>query len=180
MATAPEHVADASYFRRILMRSSILSPRLLAWTFLALVSGLFPDSRTSVAQQLPSAPVALVEKPETVEWVYRIRYGYHDEWFRIFRKYQLEILEKQKQLGYVKDYFVWAPGLHTSEDSRWDYRVVITRASHNAPPGESEGELARQLFPDQEAFHREENRRWELTTNHWDLPIHIIDINATE
>jgi hypothetical protein len=31
-------------------------------------------------------------------------------------------------LGYVLDYTVWAPSLHTSEESRWDYRVVITRA----------------------------------------------------
>jgi hypothetical protein len=130
-------------------------------------------------QQTVSA-TASQTKPETVEWVYRIRYGGHDEWFRIFRKYQIAILEKQKQLGYVKDYTVWAPGLHTSEDSRWDYRIVITRASHEAPPGQSESEVAKQLFPDQETFRRDENRRWELTTNHWDLPIHRVDPNATE
>jgi hypothetical protein len=141
---------------------------------------LFTSGHVAVAQQSPSVAAVAVEKPETIEWVYRVRYGYHDEWFQIFRKYQLAILEKQKQLGYVKDYTVWAPGLHTSEESRWDYRVVITRASHDAPPGQSEDEVARQLFPDQEAFHRDENRRWELTTNHWDLPIHQVDINASE
>jgi hypothetical protein len=144
------------------------------------MSGLAAGGHQAAAQQSHSASVAVVEKPETVEWVYRIRYGYHDEWFRIFRKYQLAILEKQKQLGYVKDYTVWAPGLHTDEDSRWDYRVIITRASHDAPPGLSEAEVARQLFPDLAAFHRDEDRRWELTTNHWDLPIHQVDINASE
>jgi hypothetical protein len=107
-------------------------------------------------------------------------YGFHDEWFRIFRKYQAAILERQKQLGYVKDYTISAPGPHTSEDSCWDYRVVITRASHDAPPGHSESDVAKQLFPDQEAFRRDENRRWELTTNHWDLPIHQVDPDATE
>lgn len=55
------------------------------------------------AQQTSTA----VAHPETVEWVYRIRYGSHDEWFQIFRKYQIAILEKQKQLGYVLDYTVW-------------------------------------------------------------------------
>ena len=127
-----------------------------------------------------TATVAVTSKPETEEWVYRVRYGSQDEWFQIFRKYQLAILEKQKQLGYVLDYTVWTPGLHTSEDSRWDYRVVIQRASHEAPPGESESEIGRQLFPDQAAFRRDENRRWELTTNHWDLPIHTVDLSRPE
>jgi hypothetical protein len=43
-------------------------------------------------------------------------------------KDQLAILERQKQLGYVLDYTVWAPSLHTSEESRWDDGIVITRA----------------------------------------------------
>jgi hypothetical protein len=109
-----------------------------------------------------------------------VQYGHKDEWFRIFKKYQLAILERQKQLGFVKQYTVWAPGLHTSEESRWDYRVIIVRASYDAPPGQSEDEIAKQLFPDQAAFKQEENRRWELTANHWDLPIHVVDPNAAE
>lgn len=124
--------------------------------------------------------VASAAKPAIVEWVYRVQYGHKDEWWRIFKKYQIAILERQKQLGYVKEYTIFAPSLHTSEDSRWDYRVVIVRASEDAPPGQSEGEVAKQLFPDQEAFTREENRRWELTTNHWDLPIHVVKTDAAE
>jgi hypothetical protein len=142
-----------------------------------MVVALMPQP--SHAYQPASAASATNSKPETEEWVYRIRYGFHDEWFQIFRKYQLAILERQKQLGYVLDYTVWAPSLHTSEESRWDYRIVITRASHDAPPGQSEGEVAKQLFPDQAAFQRDENRRWELTTNHWDLPIHQVDSNKS-
>ena len=78
----------------------------------------------------------------------------------------------------MKEYTVWSPSLHTSEDSRWDYRVVITRVSHDPPPGQSEEDVAKELFPDQETFHREENRRWELTANHWDLPIHLVNLKA--
>jgi len=130
------------------------------------------------AQQPPATTSA--PKPSVVEWVYRTRYGYKDEWWRIFKKYQIAILERQKQLGYVKEYTVWAPSLHTSEDSRWDYRIIIVRASADAPHGQSEGEVAKQLFPDQAAFTRDENRRWELTTDHWDLPIHVVKVDSTE
>ncbi len=156
---------------------ALISKRVIVVLFIALAV----SSSTNLAAQTPApAPVASHEKPETVEWVYRVQYGHGDEWFRIFKKYQIAILEKQKQLGYVKDFEVWAPSLHTSEDARWDYRVVITRAAHDAPPGQSEDEVALQLFPDQETFKREENRRWELTTNHWDLPIHSVDLDSSK
>lgn len=147
---------------------------------LSLVTVLSFTSPLAHAYQAASTVSTATAQPETEEWVYRIRYGFHDEWFQIFRKYQIAILERQKQLGYVLDYTVWAPSLHTSEESRWDYRIVITKASHQAPPGQSESEIAKQLFPDQVAFHRDENRRWELTTNHWDLPIHRVDPNKVE
>jgi hypothetical protein len=147
---------------------------------LSLVTVLSFMPPPAYAHQAVNTVSATTTQSETVEWVYRVRYGFHDEWFQIFRKYQIAILERQKQLGYVLDYTVWAPGLHTSEDSRWDYRVVITRASHDAPVGQSEAEIAKQLFPDQAEFRRDENRRWELTTNHWDLPIHRVDPNKSE
>jgi hypothetical protein len=147
---------------------------------LSLITVLSLIPHPAYACQAASTVAPTAAQSETVEWVYRRRYGFHDEWFQIFRKYQIAILERQKQLGYVLDYTVWAPGLHTSEDSRWDYRVVIIRASHDAPVGQSEAEIAKQLFPDQAAFQRDENRRWELTTNHWDLPIHRVDPNKSE
>jgi hypothetical protein len=147
---------------------------------LSLVTVLSFMPPPAYAHQAVNTVSATTTQSETVEWVYRVRYGFHDEWFQIFRKYQIAILERQKQLGYVLDYTVWAPGLHTSEDSRWDYRVVITRASHDPPVGQSEAEIAKQLFPDQAEFRRDENRRWELTTNHWDLPIHRVDPNRSE
>jgi len=135
-----------------------------------------PLSAFSQQGAVASAPVS---KPVIEEWVYRTKYGYKDEWWTIFKKYQIAILERQKQLGYVKDFTVYAPSLHTSEDSRWDYRVIIVRASADAPPGQSEDEVAKQLFPDQAKFKQDENRRWELTANHWDLPIHVVTLAAS-
>jgi hypothetical protein len=161
-----------------IFRGGYLHWLVLAIGILAVPSVHAQAASASGASGSPSAPVAA--KPVQVEWVYRIRYGFHDEWFRIFKKYQLAILERQKQLGYVTDYTVYAPSLHTSEDARWDYRIIITRASGDPPPWLSEDEIAKQLLPDQESFRREENRRWELTANHWDLPIHVVHPDAAE
>jgi hypothetical protein len=72
---------------------------------------------TPVVAALQQAEAAAAKKPVVVEWVYRIQYGHQDEWWRIFKKYQIAILDRQKQLGYVKEYTVFAPSLHTSEDA---------------------------------------------------------------
>lgn len=126
---------------------------------------------------LGGAAVAQPPKPGVkgyeVEWVYRVRYGHIDEWWDIFRKYQLPILDRAKQLGYVLDYRVYHPQLHTDEAARWDYRVEITYRDFDAASHEEE--IAAALFSDTATRKREENRRWELTENHWDLPIYQVD-----
>ena len=76
---------------------------------------------------LPSATVQgqPTSQPYIVEWVYKVKWGYQDEFWQIFQKYQIATLNKEKELGGVLKYEVFRPGLHTSEDHRWDYRIVI-------------------------------------------------------
>ena len=110
------------------------------------------------------------------EWVYRVKYGFKDEWWKIFQKYQLAILNREKELGYIVSYTVYCPSLHISEESRWDYQVEVVFKNRAASSHGSEVE--KELFPEMLTFRKEENRRWELTTNHWDMPIHIADPNT--
>ncbi|HMB33672.1 MAG TPA: hypothetical protein VKV41_06560, partial [Methylomirabilota bacterium] len=86
------------------------------------------------------------------------------------------VLNRQKELGYVLSYTVYRPGFHTGEDTRWEYRIVIT--FKNLASFGHHREVTKQLFPDQATLNREENRRWELTEAHYDLPIRIIDPNG--
>ncbi len=117
-------------------------------------------------------------QPYIVEWVYKVKFGYQDEFWQIFQKYQIATLNKEKELGGVLKYEVFRPGLHTSEDHRWDYRIVIY---YKDVASSSQGSrVEKQLFPDQAKMKREEQRRWELTEVHWDLPIRQIDPNAVE
>ncbi|WBO23762.1 hypothetical protein [Sphingomonas abietis] len=141
---------------------------------LVVLALLASSATASLAQSTVPVPPA---KPYQVEWVYRAKYGFQDEWWRLFQKYQIAELDEEKRRGFVKDYSVFRPGLHTSEDSRWDYRIIITYNGYEGSTHESEVEKA--LFPDVATRKRDEDRRWELTTNHWDLPIHEIDPHAT-
>lgn len=115
-------------------------------------------------------------QPYIVEWVYKVKWGYQDEFWKLFQKYQIATLNKEKELGDVLRYEVFRPGLHTSEDHRWDYRVIIYYK--DVTSSSNGGKIEKQLFPDQATMKREEQRRWELTEDHWDLPIRQIDPNA--
>lgn len=131
---------------------------------------LLTSIAASTARAQPPRPGA---EGYEVEWGYRVRYGFIDEWWDIFRKYQIPILDRAKELGYVLDYRIYHPQFHTDEASRWDYRVEITYKDVDA--SKHEGEITAELFEDDATRRREENRRWELTTNHWDLPIYQVD-----
>src|ERR1700686_4884218 len=123
-----------------------------------------------------SNAVSSTEKPYLVEWVYKVKWGYADEFWQLFKKYQIATLNREKELGYVTFYSVYRPGYHTGEDSRWEFRIVI--AYKNISSSGHGSEVEKQLFPDQATMKREENRRWELTEAHYDLPIHTIDPNG--
>lgn len=119
---------------------------------------------------------AQTRSPYVVEWVYTVKLGHEDEFWKLFQKYQIAVLDKEKQDGSVLRYEVFRPGLHTSEDHRWDFRVVIYYKDFASSSGG--GALEKELFPDQATLKREETRRWDLTELHWDLPIRQIDPNA--
>jgi hypothetical protein len=149
------------------MLSAIVNCRrrwLLAAGILAFAAGSRPAS----------AQPAQANAPYIVEWVYRVKWGYFDEWYSIFKKYQIPILDKEKEEGLVTKYIVQRGGSHSlGEESRWDLRVLIYYKSREAQAA-GRG-IGPKLFPDQEAFHKGEQQRWQLTSAHWDLPITEVD-----
>jgi hypothetical protein len=49
------------------------------------------------------------------------------------------------------------------------------------PRPSSKGALVeKQLFPDQSAYKKDENQRWELVVAHYDLPIKEIDPHSAD
>src|ERR1700744_2371971 len=111
-----------------------------------LLAVMLPASLPAHAQPRPS------DQPLQEECVCRVKYGFQDEWWNIFKKYQLATLDREKQLGYVSDYQVYRPGAHTSEDARWDYRIIITYPNYDGSKREAEVEA--QLIPDKAGLNR--------------------------
>ena len=147
--------------------------RVLVLFALNLVIGDLPRT---ISAQTSGTTTSPADKPFVVEYYYKVKWGHADEFWQIFKKYQIPVLNRQKELGYVISYTVYRPGYHTGEDTRWEYRIVV--AYKNLASSRYGREVTKQLFPDQATLNREDNRRWELTEAHYDLPIRIIDPNG--
>lgn len=118
-------------------------------------------------------PQGTADQPYTVEYYYKVQWGHQQEFLQLFLKNHYPLLKRIVEGGRMLSVKIETPANHMTEDARWDYRVTIrfknsTVATTANPEEES---LIKQLFPDQETFKREEQRRFEILLAHWDLPV---------
>ena len=110
--------------------------------------------------------------PYTVEYYYKVKWGYFDEFMDLYKKNHYPILKEQKKRGEILDMQAEYPINHGPESSRWDFRFTIVfkdyKASRNQALSQS---IALELYPDQEQFKKEEQRRFEILLEHIDVPI---------
>ncbi len=119
------------------------------------------------------------DKPYVVEYYYKTRWGHADEFLRLYRKNHHPILKKQIETGRILSLSIVRPKLHATEDGRWDFRVTIVWKNIQVTnDGFSEEDLARQMYPDQETFKKEEQRRFEILRAHWDVPVVEVDAES--
>ncbi len=124
------------------------------------------------------APQRPTEIVYTVEYYYKVKWGHQDEFLQLFKKNHYPLLLKEKELGRILDVSAVRPRYHATEDGRWDYRVTIVwKNTATANDGFDPAPLLRQLYPDQETFRREEQRRFEILDAHWDVPIVPVNLN---
>jgi len=118
------------------------------------------------------------DRPFMVEYYYTAKWGYADEFIRLFKKNHYPVLKKQIETGRILQVTAVKPRYHATEDGRWDYKVAIVFTNLDAAfaPSSDEETIKKQLYPDQETFHREEQRRFEILLAHWDVPIVTVDL----
>jgi len=141
---------------------------LLAVVALSFTAGF---SRTLAAQGAPVQSEA--GQPYTIEYYYKCQWGHQQEFLSLFLKNHWPMLVKEKESGRLLSLKIEAPAYHTTEDGRWDYRVTIVYKNSTVATTENPDEerIKKELWPDQETYKREEQRRFEILLAHWDLPI---------
>ena len=131
-----------------------------------------PVAQAPAAQSADSAE-------RTVWYFYRVKWGYQDEFVDLFQRNHYPILKAQLKTGRFKAIRTYVPTYHGDGRADWTFAVVITYRDAAALTGPSgEAEIARTLFPDQDTFRKQEQRRFEILDAHWDIPLNELDLDT--
>ncbi|MGD0520516.1 MAG: hypothetical protein ABSA48_04605 [Terracidiphilus sp.] len=140
---------------------------------LAVLAALFAALPTALLMAQGAPPQGGADQPYTVEYYYKCQWGHQQEFLQLFRKNHYPLLEKIQATGRILSLKIESPAYHTTEDGRWDYRVTIRYKNSTVATTANPDEEAfiKELWPDQEKYKKEEQRRFEILLGHWDLPV---------
>ncbi len=116
-----------------------------------------------------AAPTSLTPSSTTTSASGAIRRSFCE----LFLKNHYPLLKKIQATGRMLSVKIETPEYHTSEELRWDYRVTIVYKNSTVATTANPDEEAfiKQLWPDQETYKKEEQRRFEILLGHIDLPV---------
>ncbi|MDB4901302.1 MAG: hypothetical protein JWQ63_583 [Mucilaginibacter sp.] len=131
----------------------------------------FGSKTFAQAKQAESAPI-------TIESYYKTKWGYADEFIALWKKNHYPLLKKLLEKGDILSIKAETPIIHSSEDSRWDFKVILTfKNEHLALDYSIVDPFKKQLFPDQESYKKAEQHRFELIIAHWDVLVEAVVLN---
>ena len=160
----------------MISRSRVMPDLRIGFLFVSL---LFGGLSTSAMGQATTAATGAQNRPFVVEYYYKVKWGYADEFITLFKKNHYPLLKKQVETGRMLQVSAVAPRYHMTEDGRWDYRVTIVfKNAAVANDGFDEKALIQEMYPDQATYKKEEQRRFEILEAHWDLPLKDVELNA--
>jgi hypothetical protein len=139
----------------------------------------FPVSSGLQAQANASQQQSAGDKPYVIEYYYKAKWGHAEEFIALFKKNHYPVLKKEIELGRILKVFAQVPRYHATEDGRWDFRTTIVfKNAQITNDNFDSSALLKQLFPDQDSYKKEEQRRFEILDGHWDVPIKDFDLDA--
>ena len=119
------------------------------------------------------------EQPYVIEYYYKAKWGHAGEFLALFKKNHYPVLKKEMEMGRMLKVTMATPRYHASEDGRWDFRVTIVyKNAAIANDNFDSAALIKQLFPDQDTYKKEEQRRFEILDSHSDVPIKDVDLDG--
>ncbi len=124
------------------------------------------------------AQEASKEEPVTVAYFYKVKWGYQNEFLELYKRNHYPVLEAMVKSGRLVEVQTWTPRFHGDGRSDWTFMSVLVFTSWEAMADNSEEQkIIKDLFPDEERFQREEQRRFEILEAHWDIPLREAPMN---
>jgi len=125
-----------------------------------------------------SAQTESKAKPFVVEYYYKAKWGFADEFLQLYKKNHYPVMKKEMEMGRILQISIVKPRYHATEDGRWDYKVTLVwKNIQVTDDGFDEARLIREMYPDQETYKKEEQRRFDILLGHWDVPIVDVDLS---
>jgi hypothetical protein len=118
------------------------------------------------------------EEPFTIENYYKVKWGYAKEFIELWKKNHYPILKKAIEKGYILSVVAETPVLHSGEDTRWDFKVIIVFKNAQLAVGAPDqiSPLKTELFTDLVKLEKDEQHRFELLISHWDVAVANVDL----
>jgi hypothetical protein len=153
--------------------TALAAAMLLVFT-IAGVAGYTTSTR--IRAQAPAVQAA-ARAEKTAWYFYRVKWGFQEEFVRLFAKNHLPVLREQMKTGRIIDVRTYVPTYHGDGRADWTFAVAITFKDISAMTGASgEDAIIKKLYPDQATFTREEQRRFEILDAHWDVPLNEVNL----
>src|SRR6266436_5968072 len=113
----------------------------------------------------------------TVENYYKVKWGFADEFIDLWKKNHYPLLKKAQEKGDIISVTAEKPKLHSGEDTRWDFKVIIVfKNTQLAFDPDLTTPYKQQLYPDLEKLAKDEQHRFELLLAHWDIMTEKIEL----
>jgi hypothetical protein len=128
----------------------------------------------AAAAQAPSAPTQSAQ-PVTLEGYYRIKWGKAKQFKEMYERNHAPLLRELQSAGLITSIRIEEPLQHMAGGQRWDLRVTLVFRDAEVAVGvngtfDKAWEAARKrLYPDKAKLDAEENERFSLLEEHWDV-----------
>ncbi len=112
-----------------------------------------------------------------VENYYKVKWGYADEFINLWKTNHYPLLKKAIEKGDIISVNAEKPKLHSGEDTRWDFKVILVfKNAKLAFDEELTTPYKKQFYPDPDKLAKDEQHRFELLLAHWDVMVDKVEL----
>ncbi len=112
-----------------------------------------------------------------IENYYKVKWGYADEFISLWKTNHYPLLKKAIEKGDILSVSAEKPKLHSGEDTRWDFKVILVFKNAKLAFDENlTTPYKKQLYADLDKLAKDEQHRFELLLAHWDVMVDKIEL----
>jgi hypothetical protein len=130
----------------------------------------------SLAVGAQAPPKQATGQAKTTWYFYTVKWGLQDEFLDLFQRNHYPILKAKEKAGMYQTVKTFVPEFHGDGRADWTFVVELV-VPPNAPTTLTDEEIIGKLYSDRAKFAREEQRRFEVLTAHWDVPLSRLDLD---